>query len=106
MRDADLYRGTTPGITFKLNTNIDLSQISILYVTFKTMFVEETFTKEDCDVDNDKKTITVRFSQEQTLKFIPGEINVQIRFKVGNDRAYSTPIKTITVGQILKDGVI
>lgn len=101
-----MYRGTTPVITFKLNTDIDLTQISELYITFKSMTTEVSITKNECEIDDINKTISIRLSQEQTLKFEAGVANVQIRLKVGTSRAYATSIKQIDIGRILRDGVI
>ena len=101
-----MYRGTTPAISFKLNTDIDFEQIEVLYVTFRSQLCEISFDKNDCTLDNETKTISVQFTQEQTLKFSPGSVNVQIRLRVGRDRAYATPIKSIDISRVLKDGVI
>lgn len=101
-----MYRGTTPAFSFKLNTDIDFDQIEVIYITFRSQLHELSFSKDDCTLDNETKTISVRFTQEQTLKFSPGTVNVQIRLRVGKDRAYATPVKSIDISQILKDGVI
>lgn len=101
-----MYRGTTPTFSFRLNTDIDFEQIEVLYVTFRSQLFEISFDKNDCTLDNETKTISVQFTQEQTLKFSPGSVNVQIRLRVGRHRAYATPIKSIDISQILKDGVI
>lgn len=101
-----MYRGTTPAFSFKLNTDIDFEQIEELYITFRSQLNELSFSKQDCTINNEQKTISIRFTQEQTLEFSPGDVRVQIRIRVGKDRAYATPVKTINISQILKDGVI
>jgi hypothetical protein len=101
-----LYRGTTPSFCFKLKTDVDFDQIEVLYVTFKSQTKELSLSKDECVLDNELKTVTVHLTQEQTLDFYPGNVDVQIRLRVGKDRAYATPIKNIDISQILKDGVI
>ena len=101
-----MYRGTTPAFDFKLNTDIDLDQVEALYVTCKSRSKELSFDRDGCTINNDTKTISVRLTQEQTLQFGAGTVSVQIRLRVGRDRAYATPVKNIDISQILKDGVI
>lgn len=101
-----MYRGTTPLFSFKLDTDIDLGTVDALFVTFKSLLNEVSFSKDDCVIDAETKTVSVRMTQEQTLQFFPGEVSVQIRLRVGQNTAYATPVKTVRMDDILMDGVI
>lgn len=51
-------------------------------------------------------TIVVMLDQEDTLKFKPGEVEIQIRYVLENGIADASNIIKTTVDQVLKDGVI
>ena len=50
--------------------------------------------------------LTVRLSQKDTLKFVPGPVSVQIRAKYGDGTTVASNIAKTTAERILKDGVI
>jgi len=52
------------------------------------------------------KTITLNLFQEETLKFNKHDVKVQLRFLLEDGNAYASPIKSITVNDILQNGVI
>lgn len=103
-----MYRGTTPTITFKINSDLDLTDIAECWVTFKAHIGDktETFDKTDLIIDAQEKTITVAMTQEETLFFKEGRIFVQIRMRMNDDLAYASDIKEMTMNGILKDGEI
>lgn len=101
-----MYRGTTPTITMKLNTDLSFDLIKEIWVTFKSWKTEVTKTIENCHLDDENKTITVELSQEDTLSFGIGEVAVQLRFVLDNGQAFASPIRKISSEKILKDGVI
>ena len=103
-----MYRGTTPTITFKINTDIDLNEVAECWVTFKAHLggEEKTFDKTDVIIDPLLKTIEVAMTQEETLFFKAGKIFVQIRLRMNDDLAYASDIKAMTMNGILKDGEI
>lgn len=103
-----MYRGTTPSISFKINTDLDLTTISECWVTFKAHIgnKEKTFDISDLIINPEEKTITVSMSQDETLFFNTGTIDIQIRLRTNDDLAYASDIKEIRMKKILKDGEI
>lgn len=100
-----MYRGTTPTIVFTINSDLDLNTIKEVWITFDVTPLL-TFTKEDVVINDDDKSITLNLTQEDTLKFNKHEMKVQLRFLLEDGNAYASPIKTVTVNSILKNGVI
>jgi len=103
-----MYRGTTPTISFKIKTDIDLNDVAECWVTFKakTGPKEKTFNISDLIIDPENKTITASLSQEETLFFNTGTIDIQIRLRTTDGLAYASDIKEIRMNKILKDGQI
>lgn len=101
-----MYRGTTPTLSLKLETDISLADLAELWATFKTQTVEVTKTLSEVTIDDAQKIITVQLSQEDTLKLNASECQVQVRFRTQNDLAYATSIASVNIGQILKNGEI
>lgn len=101
-----MYRGTTPELTLTLETDLNLDTLESCWVTIKSATNIKNIGLEDLFVDNENKTITVGLSQEDTLKFGPGEARVQVRMRTASDQAFASSEATIRIDQILKDGVI
>lgn len=101
-----MYRGTTPTLSLKLETDISLNDLAELWATFKTSTTEVTKTLSEVEIDDSQKIVTVQLSQEDTLKLYGYECQVQVRFRTQSDLAYATTIASVDVGQILKNGVI
>lgn len=104
--------GTTPTVTLKFSSTSDLNDISVVWITFKSKITEKkyekTFDENDILIDTDEKTMTVSFSQEETLKMSGlTELEVQIRIKYGaSEKIFGTGIKTIPIDRLLKGGVM
>lgn len=103
-----MYRGTTPTITFNINTDLDLNEIAECWITFKAHIgvKEKTFDKTDLIIDAENNTITVAMTQEETLYFDRGKVFVQIRLRMNDDLAYASDVKEMSMNGILKDGEI
>lgn len=103
-----MYRGTTPTITFKIDTDLDLDDLAVCYVTMKSQVNNKTkeYTLSDLVVDSIAKTLTLAMDQDDTLYFVPGSVQVQIRLRTNDDLAYASDIKTINFKQVIKNGVI
>lgn len=117
-----MRRGTTPIHTFEVD--IDLNHIVALYVTYKQgkkIILEKSLEDEDSIVLNpEEKTISVKLSQEDTLKFKDKNwtylypnlnssdtmVKVQIRLKYVNGVALASNIMLLDVTEILKEGEI
>ena len=100
-----MYRGTTPTVQININSGEDLTLYKSIYVTFKQMpsvLIEKT--KEEIEVNSD--SIVVHLSQEDTLKFNPGTVMIQLRAVDDNGIAIASDIVTIQAERILKEGVI
>lgn len=103
-----MFRGTTPAITVHITSQFDFSAISEVWITLKTWETEKTFKYSEADVVINKsdKTLTVNLSQEDTLAFEDGEVELQVRVVDRNRLAYATDVFVLEMKRILKDGVI
>ena len=103
-----MHRGTTPTVVIRLNTYVDLSDLASCWVTFTSRVdgKELSFGMDSLVIDPEIQTIRVLLSQEDTIFFIDGLINVQLRLKTNDGLAYASRIKAITLEPVLKDGVI
>lgn len=102
-----MYQGTTPSLIFKLkDATLDLNTASEIWVTLKLSPYIKTFDITRCALDNEKKTITISLTQEETLELPVSKVESQIRILLGNGKALATNIVKIDVNRILKGGVI
>lgn len=101
-----MYRGTTPQIKLKLDAEIDFTKIVALWVTFKCLSAQFSKSLDEVILLDETNEIRVDLTQEETLKLKKGPVHVQIRFKMNDDRAYATSIATISLNDVLKEGVI
>lgn len=99
-----IYRGTTPTIKFKMPFKLD--NLSLCYVSLsqnKKLLIDKDIS--DCTVDD--TTISVTLSQAETLSLRSGrDVEVQIRWKLVDDKAFASEAFVDTVEAILKDGEI
>ena len=101
-----MIRGTTPTLEFALPFEVDL--IAEAYVTIsqnQSVVIDKSLSELTCA----GKTLTVKLSQEDTLKlqqseFKPAEVQICVRMKSGD--ALASDIMRLHVGRILKEGVI
>lgn len=113
-----MYRGTTPTIT--INCDIDVSEFVTMWVTFRTQQlatyappkqVEVTKHLGDEGVDATDKVVTVSLTQADTLllgSLSPDEdqqVEVQIRGRTEDGRAFASNIMTAPLSRILKNGI-
>ena len=101
-----MYRGTTPTLYLELDTELDLSNVAEMWITFKSPTVEITKTLNEVAFDAETNVITVTLSQDETLQLYNGKADVQVRLKTSDDLAYATDIVDVEIGRILKEGVI
>lgn len=106
-----IYRGTTPRITLNVK-GVDLSDASIWPVVIVTigngrnisdvMRDKITATKIDSDC-----TLSFELTQEQTLAFSTArQVQVQLRAKDVGGHAIASPIASVEVKDVIKDGEI
>ena len=105
-----IIRGTTPTLTFNIKNDVNLNDIEVLWITFRskngTNQKERTYTLDDVSIDSEKNTITLNLTQEDTLALSGDVMLVQIRARMNNDVAYASAIFEIVIDRILKAGVI
>lgn len=97
-----MRRGTTPTIT--ITTDIDLTQASNLFVTFKQgdrVVCEKTLD----EVTVTENAVICELEQNDTLALKDGLVMIQIRATLGDSKVASN-IMTASVDAILKGGAI
>lgn len=100
-----MVRGTTPVNRFRCMGQ-DLTFIDVIYITYMQndqVVLEKTL--EDCDID--WEYVQFKMTQEETLLFSSDSpVQIQIRGRMKDGTAFATNIVTVSVSDILKDGVI
>lgn len=97
-----MRRGTTPTIT--ITTDLDLTQASNLFVTFK-QGDRIAFEKTLEDVTITATSVICELTQFDTLALKDGIVRFQIRATLGDSKVASN-IMTACADEILKGGVI
>lgn len=100
-------RGTTPTITFTLNDDdLDLTLAKNVYVTFK--YGNKTLTKSTIndELDISANTISVTFTQQETLDFGESKVEVQVNWTYENGIRWSTDCASYRVSKQLLDKVV
>ena len=94
--------GTTP--TFRLEFNdrdLDLTQMSNVYVTFS--YGKGIITKDKEDLEINENVVNVFLSQEETLNFPVGDVEIQVNWVYDNGiRGASTVVPYKFSKQLLK----
>lgn len=98
-----MRRGTTPTLKIKVN-GANIQQFSKIYVTFRQGETEVTKTNEEIDIK--ENVLSIWMSQEDTLKFVHGHVDVQLRAVTESGVAVASGIKMLFMDEILKEGVI
>ena len=98
-----MFRGTTPTNIF--NVDLDLTTAEVIYITYKQNN-RVVFEKDINDITVTSKALTVRLSQDDTLKLEEREVEIQIRARFPDETAVASNIIKTTASRILKDGVI
>lgn len=103
-----MRRGSTPTNTFTLPMDLSQATVYISYEQGNRIVIEKT--NADLTFAEDQQThtftITLTLTQEDTLKFAPGNVNIQIRYVFANGDADASNIIRTTFERIIKDGVI
>lgn len=101
-----MRRGTTPTNTFTLDLDLSSATVFITYGQGGKPIVEKTGQDLTFGTQEQAYTITVELTQEDTLKFRPGEVMIQIRYVMPDGTADASNIIKTTLLEIIKDGVI
>jgi len=98
-----MRRGTTP--TIKINIKgVPMYAVLDWYVTISQECTEITKTGDDITIDNTVLSITL--SQKETMRFRPGEVEIQIRAKTVDGVYIASEICTADIGRILFNEVL
>ena len=84
-----VYKGTTPSITLSFDTELNLAAADSIVVTFATDHRRILFEKSYGELDVGEHTITVTFTQEQTLALKAGPMLIQMNALIGDVRICS-----------------
>lgn len=107
MSNMQFIRGTTPSIEITVKTEIDLHQVSEVWIYIsqqKTVKVDKQI--DDVTFDYDHNKMTVKLSQDDTLGLKAGDALFQIRLLLMDGTALATIASEIDIAEIYKPGVI
>ncbi len=99
-----MIRGTTPTVYIPV-VGLDIETLETIYLTFKQNRKMITKRENEVTKDIENKRLVLYFSQEETLQFDDGYIEVQLRGTAAGQKIASGIVKT-TMGAILYEGVI
>lgn len=109
--EQGIYRGTTPSITLNVK-GVDLSDASV----WPTVIVTVVNDRSTVDVNRDKLVIastdagcsvTFALTQAQTLSMHKlRKTKVQLRAKDADGHAIASPVASVEVEDVIKDGEI
>lgn len=97
-----MRRGSTPTNTFGVDIDLTNATVFVSYEQNGMVVLEKT--GDDLTVTAD--SIQLSLSQEETLAFKPGEVQIQIRYVLPTGAADASNIVRTTFERIIKDGVI
>lgn len=100
-----MIRGTTPTITLTIY-EIDLTELKSVYVTFCQHGTMITKQSGESGVEITEHTVSVWLSQEETLRFTSGTVEVQLRGLANGGNAIATNVGRVTVKEVLLKEVI
>ena len=115
-----MHKGITPTITLTLPEDINLEYASNVYVTFQeyTSLIDAPIfagrepvkmTKTGDDLVINANTITVTLSQEETLSFKPGAVQIQVNWTYqdgGETKRAASDVASIIFKANLEGGVL
>lgn len=99
-----MYRGTTPTLYIEVE-GVEVTKLTSIYLTIKQNTKELTAREGAITINEEENRLEVPLTQEETLEFNDGYVNVQLRAMIGN-KAVASDIKTVPIEHILKEGVI
>ena len=99
-----MIRGTTP--THVFTTDVDLSDASVVYVTYAQGSLKLEKTKDDLTFTD--KGFEVKLSQKETLAFkaMGASAEGQIRARYEDGTAVASNVIVVPISKIIKGGVI
>lgn len=81
-----MFKGTTPSLILTFDEDVDFQDAYSIVVTFATDYHKIILEKSDSELEINSNTITINFTQEETLSFNDGTMLVQMNvlFRDGN----------------------
>lgn len=98
-----MRRGTTPTIIITA-AKCDLANLESIYITIKQGSTEITKTTDQIEIKDGK--MQVYLDQKDTLLLKGGSAYIQMRAVTKSGVTIASKIKSLPVGDILKEGVI
>lgn len=98
-------RGTTPDYILTVDTDLTGKTV---YVTFsQSPGCKLTLTGDEIEViPGNESIINITLTQEQTLAFVTGSAEVQVKFIAEDGKTHGTDIQNITIDRALLDRVV
>lgn len=101
-----MRRGSTSATTLTVPDSLDLTAAKAVYVTFAQGSKLLTKKTGDAGLDIEAHTIRVRMTQEETLGFAVGPVEVQLRWLMPDGTADSTEVAKVYNKGVLLPEVI
>ena len=97
--------GTTPTFTLTFaDENLDLTSAQNVYVTFHSHHQSSSLTKTGEDLTVEEKSIAVYLTQEETLSFYEGDVEIQANWTSSTGGRCASDIVSYTFSkQLLKE---
>lgn len=98
-----MIRGTTP--THRFRVSVDLREADVVWLTYSQR-EKVVVEKNKADLEITENMVTVKLTQEDTLKFKEDSVYVQIRARFADGTAVACPVRRTTAQKVLKEGII
>lgn len=101
-----MIRGTTPTLGFHIPYEAELVEGGYITIAqFGGVRLEKSLEEDGVTLEPGRIALTL--TQEETLRLsTAGACRIQLRLKLTGGRAVASNIMTVSVGEILKEGVI
>lgn len=102
-----LYRSTTPTIILHIkDDDFDMNSISICHITIENDSGRNKKVYENAAINIEDRTISLELTQEDTLAYEPGYINLQLKIKTIDGNVYASRILHTTINDILEEAIL
>lgn len=105
-----IIRGSTPTLRINVKSDVDLSLMKDIWVTLRNNVNEVTYKLSESSIvietTEDKNLLIIKMSQTETLTFTTGPVKIQVRFLDNNNDAFASQILNLSIGDVLKEGVM
>ena len=103
----DIYRSTTPTIVLHINDeDFDMNSIDICHIAIENDSGRNKKVYENTTINIEDRTISLELTQEDTLSYEPGYINLQLKIKTTDGSVYASKILHTTINDILEEAIL